>query len=40
MRIKDNYKSKLTIYETQVAIGLLKKSFEKNLSEALNVKRV
>ena len=40
MRIKDTYKSKLTIYETQVAIGLLKKSFEKNLSEALNVKRV
>ncbi len=40
MKIIDNYQSKLTIYETQVAIGLLKKSFEKNLSEALNVKRV
>lgn len=40
MYIKENYQSKLTIYETQVAIGLLKKSFEKHLSEALNIKRV
>ena len=40
MKIKEGYFSKLTIYETQTAIGFLKKSFEKNLSEALNLKRV
>ena len=40
MKIIDGYKSKLSIYETQTAIGFLKKSFEKNLSEVLNLKRV
>ena len=40
MKIIDGYYSKLSIYETQTAIGFLKKSFEKNLSEALNLKRV
>ena len=31
MKIIDGYYSKLSIYETQTAIGFLKKSFEKNL---------
>jgi len=35
-----NYKSPLNIYETQTAIGILKRSFEDNLSAALNLKRV
>ena len=35
-----NYKSTLTIYETQTAIGYLKRTFEKELSQALNLKRV
>ncbi len=37
---KGNYKSVLSIYETQTAIGLLKHTFEKELSSALNLKRV
>ncbi len=35
-----NYKSTLSIYETQTAIGLLKHTFERELSQALNLKRV
>jgi len=34
------YKSVLSIYETQIAIGSLKRAFEDNLSQALNLKRV
>ncbi len=38
--IPDNYKSLLGIYDTQKAIGLLKRLFEDNLSAALNIHRV
>jgi len=34
------YQSVLTVYETQVAIGSIKRTFEDNLSRALNLKRV
>ncbi|MCL2690092.1 MAG: aspartate--ammonia ligase, partial [Chitinispirillia bacterium] len=34
------YKSTLSIYETQIAIGSLKRAFEDSLSAALNLKRV
>ncbi|MBP3348381.1 MAG: aspartate--ammonia ligase [Clostridia bacterium] len=36
----ENYRSTLTIYETQTAIGYLKRKFERELSQALNLKRV
>lgn len=35
-----NYKSALSIYETQTAIGILKHTFEQELSKSLNLKRV
>ena len=35
-----NYKSILSLYETQTAIGNIKRIFEDNLAEALNLKRV
>ena len=35
-----NYKSKLSLYQTQTAIGQFKRIFEKLLSERLNLKRV
>ena len=38
--IPKNYKPKLSLYETQIAIGKLKRFFEDNLSRALNLKRV
>jgi len=38
--IPENYKSKLGLYDTQKAIGLLKKSFEENLCRELKLKRV
>jgi len=38
--IPDNYSPVLSLYETQTAIGKIKQQFEKNLSEALNLKRV
>ncbi|MCL2372055.1 MAG: aspartate--ammonia ligase [Defluviitaleaceae bacterium] len=38
--IPPGYKSKLNLYETQTAIGQLKRIFEDNLSQALNLKRV
>ncbi len=38
--IPDNYKSLLGVYDTQKAIGLLKRLFEDNLSAALNIHRV
>ncbi|MCL2571127.1 MAG: aspartate--ammonia ligase [Defluviitaleaceae bacterium] len=38
--IPPGYKSVLSLYDTQVAIGILKRTFETALSEALNLKRV
>ncbi len=38
--IPQNYKSVLDMYDTQTAIGLLKRTFEERLCLALNLKRV
>ena len=38
--IPENYKSLLTIYDTQKAISLLKRLFEENLGAKLNLYRV
>ncbi len=38
--IPDNYRSYLSLYETQEAISLIKKTFEEFLAKALNLKRV
>lgn len=38
--IPEGYKSELNLYQTQTAIGLLKRRFEKRLCLALNLKRV
>ncbi|MEG2003583.1 MAG: aspartate--ammonia ligase [Clostridia bacterium] len=38
--IPDKYKTALSLYETQTAIGFLKRRFEKHLCLALNLKRV
>lgn len=38
--IPKNYKSKLDLFDTQIAIQLIKKSFERGLSESINLKRV
>jgi len=38
--IPQNYRSVLSLYETQTAIGLIKRYFEDKLSAALNLKRV
>lgn len=38
--IPQNYKSALSLYETQTAIGFIKRCFEDKLSAALNLKRV
>ena len=38
--IPEGYKSLLSVYDTQKAIGLLKRLFEDNLSAALNIYRV
>ncbi|MGN1095103.1 MAG: aspartate--ammonia ligase [Eubacteriales bacterium] len=38
--IPENYKTKLGMYETQTAIGMLKRIFENRLCAALNLKRV
>ena len=35
-----NYKSTLNLYDTQTAIGILKRTFEERLCLALNLKRV
>ncbi|MCL2744359.1 MAG: aspartate--ammonia ligase [Planctomycetaceae bacterium] len=35
-----NYRSALTVYETQTAIGTIKRMFEDNLSRVLNLRRV
>ena len=39
-RIPEGYKSRLDLYDTQTAIGILKRTFEDALSNALNLKRV
>jgi aspartate--ammonia ligase len=38
--VPDGYRSVLSLYETQTAIGSIKRVFEDNLSRALNLKRV
>ncbi|PKM63477.1 MAG: aspartate--ammonia ligase [Firmicutes bacterium HGW-Firmicutes-21] len=38
--IPKDYKPVLSLYETQMAIGIIKRSFEDKLSAALNIKRV
>ena len=38
--IPKDYRSALSVYETQTAIGAMKRMFEDNLSEAIHVKRV
>ena len=38
--IPEGYKSLLSVYDTQMAIGLLHRLFEDNLSAALNIYRV
>ena len=38
--VPQGYRPKLSVYETQTAIGQIKKVFEENLSRALNLKRV
>ena len=38
--IPEGYKSSLNVFDTQVAIGKLKRIFEDNLAQALNLKRV
>jgi len=38
--VPKGYRSVLTVYETQVAIGSIKRRFEDNLSRSLNLKRV
>lgn len=38
--IPQDYKSYLSLYETQTAIGIIKKTFESKLCAALNLKRV
>lgn len=38
--VPENYKSTLNLYDTQTAIGILKRTFEEKLCLALNLKRV
>ncbi len=38
--IPKDYKSALSLYDTQMAIGLIKRAFQDNLASALNLKRV
>lgn len=38
--IPEKYRSALSVYETQMAIGSIKRTFEDNLGEFLNLKRV
>lgn len=38
--VPTDYKSSLDLYKTQIAIGTLKKTFENNLCEAINLSRV
>jgi aspartate--ammonia ligase len=38
--VPEGYRTALSVYETQTAIGVIKRIFEDNLSRALNIKRV
>ncbi|NLV57968.1 MAG: aspartate--ammonia ligase, partial [Clostridiales bacterium] len=38
--IPDGYHPRLTLYETQAAISLIKRVFQDSLAQALNLKRV
>jgi len=38
--VPENYRSTLSVYETQTAIGAIKRLFEDKLADALNLKRV
>jgi len=38
--VKEGYRPILSVYETQTAIGIIKRTFEDNLSAALNLRRV
>jgi len=38
--VPQGYRSKLSVYETQIAIGTIKRTFEDNLAHELNLKRV
>ena len=38
--IPEGYENRLGSYDTQAAISILRRRFEKNLSAALNLKRV
>ncbi|HBQ63720.1 MAG TPA: aspartate--ammonia ligase [Clostridiales bacterium] len=38
--IPKGYRSAMSLYETQTAIGMIKRTFEENLGKALNIKRV
>ena len=40
LSVPKGYHTKLSVYETQTAIGDVKRMFEDNLSSALNLKRV
>ena len=40
LAVPKNYRSVLSVYETQTAIGSIKRTFEDHLSRALNLKRV
>ena len=40
LTVKADYKSALSVYDTQTAIGALRKTFEENLADSLNLKRV
>jgi aspartate--ammonia ligase len=40
LAVPDGYRSVLSVYETQTAIGTIKRLFENHLSQALNIKRV
>jgi aspartate--ammonia ligase len=40
LTVPDGYRAVLPVYETQIAIGFIKRSFEESMERALNVKRV
>ena len=39
LTVPKGYRSILSVYETQIAIGTIKRIFEDNLAQALNLKR-
>ena len=40
IRIPENYKPRLSVYETQLAIDAIKRNFQMNLAIELNLRRV